>query len=255
MDRNRTFSKEEISKILARASKIQTRKDLYGDEQGLTEEELLHVAEEVGIDRDSLMEAIQSSDVPELDSSFNWLIASSKIQDIHIIKGEITEEMWEEIVQEIRRVTGGIGKLNKVGKSFEWEQRLKEIGYKHISLTPENGTTKIQFVSNWRGLKVLSSFLSFLAGVAITGIFLDGTNFADIVYFLLPLLGGIGAMGVGRLYLKHYFEKQKSMFRDIIRSAAKVLNPERKSEITIDENESTSEQSSIKSNSIRRERL
>lgn len=83
MDNNRTFSKEEISKILAKASKIQAGKDLYGDQPGLTEEELVHIAEEVGIDRDSLLEAIQSPDMPELDSTFNWITASHKIQDVH----------------------------------------------------------------------------------------------------------------------------------------------------------------------------
>lgn len=237
MDSKRTYSKEEISKILSKASKIQTRKDLYGDKQGLTEDELLHIAEEVGIDRDSLFEAIQHSDTPELDSSFNWLTASSKIQDTHIVKGEISQDTWEEIVQEIRRVTGGIGKLNKVGKTFEWEQRLKEIGYKHISLTPENGTTRIQFVSNWGGLKFISSFLSFLAGAAITGIFLDGTNYADIIYFLLPLLGGLGALSIGRFYLRHYFEKQKTIFKEIIQSVSKKLNQRSGSEINLGEAE------------------
>ncbi len=254
MKNSRTFSKEEISKILSKASKIQARKDVYGDEAGLTEDELIHIAEEVGIDTDSLFEAIQSSDVPELDSDFNWITASSKIQDVHVVNGEINEETWEKVVQEIRRATGGIGKLNTVGKSFEWEQRMKEIGYRHISLTPENGTTKIQFVSNWRGLKIISSFLSFLAGAGITGIFLDGTNFADIVYFLLPLLGGSMALGVGRFYLKHYFEKQKSTFRDIVRSVSKTLNPVSESTITIEKTESASEKSSTKSTNIRRER-
>lgn len=254
MDSKRTFSKEEISKIFAKASKIQTQKDLYGDEQGLTQEELLRVAEEVGIDKDSLIEAIHSPDVPELDSEFNWITATSHIQDVQIVNGEITEESWEKVVQDIRRVTGGIGKLNTVGKSFEWEQRLKEIGYKHISLTPENGTTKIQFVSNWKGLKFLSTFLSFLAGAAITGIALDGTNFADIVYFLLPLLGGSIALGIGRFYLKSYFKKQKSIFKNIIHSVASTLNPKEESQIEIEKREATEEQFQAGINHSKREK-
>lgn len=107
------------------------------------------------------------------------------------------EEIWENVVQEIRRVTGGIGKVNKIGKSFEWEQRRRVAGYRHISLTPQEGNTKIQFVSNWRQLMIPSSFLSFITGATIAGIFLDGTNFPGIVYFLLPLLGGFGALEVG----------------------------------------------------------
>lgn len=254
MKQKRTFTKEEISKILARASKIQMRKDLYGDEQGLTEEELVHIAEEVGIDSDSLFEAIQSSDVPELDSDFNWITASSKIQDVHIVNGEINQETWEDVVQEIRRVTGGIGKINKVGKSFEWQQPIMEIGYRHISLTPQNGKTKIQFVSNWRGLKISLSFFPFLAGAVITGTFLDGTSLPDLVAILIMLTGGLGALGVGRFYLRHYFEKQKSVFRDIIGSAAKVLNPEKTPEITIEERDIIGKESSSISSRANREK-
>ena len=147
MNTPRTFSKEEISQILAKASKIQAQKELYGDQQGLTEDELIHIAEEAGIDKDSLLEAIQLSDMPEPDSRFSRFMASHKIQDVHIAAGEIDEDTWEDVVQEIRRVTGGIGKISKVGKSFEWEQRLKEIGYKHISFTPQDVHTKNQFVS------------------------------------------------------------------------------------------------------------
>ncbi len=235
MDNKRTFSKEEISKILTKASKIQARKDLYGDEQGLTEEELLHIAEEVGIDKDSLLKAIQRADLPELDSDFNWLTASSKIQDIHIIDGEISEETWEEVVQDIRRITGGIGKLNRVGKSYEWEQRMKEIGYKHISLAPQKGKTKIQFVSNWKGLKLLTTILPFFFGALLTGIILDGTNLPEFIYILLPALGGLGGIGLGRVYLKRTFEKQKLMFKQIIRAIGKRISPSQKPEISIEE--------------------
>lgn len=254
MENKRIYSKEEISKILTKASKIQARKELYGDQQGLTEDELLHIAEEVGIDKDSLQEAIRTSDMPELDSDFNWITASHKIQEVHIVPGEVDENTWEEIVLEIRRITGGIGKINKVGKSFEWEQRRREIGYRHISLTPNEHNTKIQFVSNWRQLMITSGFLSFIAGATITGIFLDGTSYPDIVYFLLPMLGGFGALGVGRFYLKSYFEKQKTQFIEIIKSIGKRVGTSMEPEISLEDSESSREASASVSSTSRRER-
>lgn len=251
MESERIFSKEEISKILSKASKIQAQKELYGEEHGLTVEELEHIAKEAGIDRNSLYEAIQNSDIPEFDSPFNWITASSHIQNIQIVSGEISKDTWEEIVQEIRRITGGIGKLNVVGKSFEWEQRLKEIGYKHISLTPENGTTKMQFVSNWGGLKLISTILPFIAGVAITSVLLDGTNFSDIVYLLLPLLGGTVALTAGRFYLKSYFKKQKKLFTQIAHSIRKKLDPSITSTILIEDSKGSNEISTHKRTSTK----
>lgn len=235
MNPKRTYSKEEISKILARASKIQTRKDLYGDSQGLTKEELKHIAEEVGIDKDSLLEAIQTSELPAFDSNFNWITATSKVQDVQLVDGEISEEEWEDVVQEIRRVTGGIGKPNKVGRSFEWEQRLKEVGYKHISLTPQNGSTKIQFVSNWRGLKIISTFLPFILGFALSSIFLDGSTLPEMTRILIALFGASLGLGLGRIYLKNYFEKQKSQFLGIVSAINKRLAPNSPPEVSIDE--------------------
>ncbi|MEX0721732.1 MAG: hypothetical protein WD059_13750 [Balneolaceae bacterium] len=55
----KVYSRSDISKILSKASEIQTRKDLYSDQQGLNKAELLHIAEEVGIDKDVLIQALR----------------------------------------------------------------------------------------------------------------------------------------------------------------------------------------------------
>lgn len=252
MDSNRTYSKEEISKILARASKIQTRKDLYGDEQGLTEEELLHIAEEVGIDKESLFEAIHSSGIPELDSEFNWFKSSSNIQNMQTVEGEISEESWEEIVQDIRRITGGIGKPNKVGKTFEWKQQIKEIGYKHLSFNPRKGSTQIQYISEWSALELILSIVPFFIGAGFTGILLDGTAFPGFVYFIIPLLGGLSGTGLVRFYLKKYFKKQKTQFTRIVAAVGKRLRPGIKPEIQIDEEEVRGQETTSASQKSRR---
>lgn len=251
---NRTYSKEEISKILTRASKIQTRKDLYGDEQALTEEELVHIAEEVGINKESLFEAIHSSDIPELDSEFNWFKSSSNIQNMQTVEGEITEESWEKIVQDIRRITGGIGKLNKVGKIFEWKQRINEIGYKHLSFIPQKGSTQIQYISEWSALELIQSIIPFFIGAGLTGILLDGTAFPGFIYFIIPLLGGLTGTGLVRFYLKKYFEKQKTQFSRIVAAAGKRLRPGITPEIHIDKEEVRGQESTSVSQKARREK-
>lgn len=235
MESKRTFSKEEISKIIAKASKIQARKDLYGNDHSLTTEELEHIAEEVGIDKDSLYEAIETPYFPELDSKFRWFQSSSTIQDIQTVDGEINEDLWEEVVQDIRRITEGIGKPNKVGKNFEWEQRIKEVGYKHLSFIPKKGGTQIQFVSKWSALELILSVVPFFIGAGLAGILLDGTNFPDFVYFIIPLFGGLTGAGVMRFYLKKYFEKQKTQFNRIVTATAKRLRPGMKPKIQIEE--------------------
>lgn len=133
------FSKKEISEILKKASEIQTQKDLYGDKEGLTENELIALANEVGIEKDSLLEAIQQNDVPEFENKFDWLKGTVTVQDVRLVDGKVNKENWDRIIREIRRTTGGIGETNIQGNTFEWMQRFKDIGTRHISLTTEHG--------------------------------------------------------------------------------------------------------------------
>ena len=157
-----TFNKKEISQILRKASEIQTNKELYGDRDGLTSEELINLAAEVGIDETSVLEAIEGRDIEKFNNHFSWWKGTTKIQTIELVDGEISPEIWDDIIREIRRVVGGIGKDMHTRTSFEWEQRMKDIGYRHISLTPQNGKTRIQYVYNWRGIRFISAFFGFI---------------------------------------------------------------------------------------------
>ncbi len=223
MNTNKTYSKKEISKILNKASEIQTQKDLYGDKDGLNEEELLAIAQEVGIDQDSLLQAIESLDNPKNNSSFNWISGSSNLQNISFTNGEINQEMWDDVVQEIRKINGGIGKTTQNGSSFEWEQRMREIGYKHFSFTPKDGKTKIQFVSGWNGLKMISTFLPSFFGFIFALLFLEGLGMTKDISIMFAPIGGVLGFGIGRVFLKNYFEKQKMLMSSIQKSVARVI--------------------------------
>ena len=85
----------------------------------------------------------------KLDNKFNWLKGTSAIHDIQLIEGEITNENWEEVEREVRRSLHAIGESNKQGTSFEWQQHFKDIGFRHISFTPENGYTRVEYVHKW----------------------------------------------------------------------------------------------------------
>ena len=234
MSDHKTYSQKEISRILRKASEIQTQKDLYGDKEGLDKKELIALAREVGIDESSLIEALSKYDEPNLEQAFNWLGGTSRIQRITTIDAEITDEIWDEIVQEIRKINGGIGKLIRTSKSFEWEQRMREIGYKHISFTPKDGATKIQYVSSWAPLRFLSLFMStFLFGVASL-VFFKGIGFPKETAVLFSPIGGILGFSTGMLFLKAKFEKEKARLSSIIGAVSKKILSAKEPEITIE---------------------
>lgn len=225
LSNQKIYSKKEISRILWKASEIQTQKDLYGDKEGLDQKELVSLAKEVGIDESSLLEALNKLSDQDLEKSFNWLSGTPRIQKIETVEGEISEDIWDEVVQEIRKINGGIGKLIRTKQSFEWEQRMREIGYKHISFSPKKGTTKIQYVSSWAPLRFLTLFMgTFMFGV-LSLIFFKGIGFPKEIAVLFSPIGGIIGFTTGMFFLKAKFEKEKKKLVSIINAvSAKVRN-------------------------------
>lgn len=237
MGKNNIYSKEEISKILKKASEIQTQKDLYGDRDGLTEEEILQLASEVGIDHSSLYEALQTINEPQLDTSYNWLTATSKIQNISFVEGEMSSDAWEDVIHEIRKVTGGIGKSTQTTKSFEWEQRRKEFGYKHISLSPQDGKTKIQYVHNWTSLKFLTLFISAFLGSVFVLILLKGIGMPKSTAVLFAPIGGITAFLGSLTFLRFHFKREKRRLKNIVNAISKKLRSSNTPNISIEDKE------------------
>lgn len=239
---NHIYSKKEISKILTKASEIQTQKDLYGDRDGLTEQEILDLANEVGIDKASLLEAMHSFDEPELDQNFKWSNITSKIQEVAYVNGEMSPELWDDVIHEIRKVTGGIGKSSQTGKSFEWEQRRREFGYKHISLTPEKGKTKIQYVHNWTSLKIPLLFISGFLGSVFLLVALKGIGFPKTTAAMYAPIGGLVAFTGGLTFLKYHFTKEKRRLKNMINAISRKITSSTSPTITIEDEEVYSNQ-------------
>jgi uncharacterized protein (UPF0248 family) len=236
MDPNRTFSKEEISKILALASKIQNQKDLNQDEMALSVEDLRHIAAEVGIDRESLNQAIDTASSADSDATFRWFRQSSTILDDLTLTGELTEEAWEDVVQEIRRITGYIGKPGKVGKAFEWEQPESDTGVeKHLSLSPKNGKTRIRYIAKWYAVEVIAVGSSMLFGAGLGILLFELLQLSGASFLILPFLGVLSGFGLSRLIMKRYFEKQKSQYAQIVAAIKKRLRSSGAQKVLLDE--------------------
>lgn len=250
MSKNHIYSRKEISTILSKASEIQKQRDLYGDKDGLSEIELLELADEVGIDRDALLEAIETLNDPIFNDKFNWISATSKVQTASIIKGEVNEDIWNKVVAEIRKETGGIGKVSQFNNIFEWEQRRKDIGFKHISLTAASGHTKVQIVNSWRGLKALAHFIPMMAAFVLTATTMDNTSWSNLALFVAPV-GALVGLIPARLFLNYHFNKQKKHVENLVSRIRKTLLSTRQPQINIEADELKDNQSLSPTNKTR----
>ncbi len=234
---NQVFSKQEISDILKKASEIQTQKDLYGDKEGLSKEELIALAKEVGIDQESLLQAINQKDIPVIENEFNWVKGTVSVQDIQVFDGEVNKDNWDQVIREIRRTTGGIGETNIQGNTFEWMQRFKEIGTRHISLTSEHGKTRVQYVYKWNGLKFMTGFFGAMFMFAFIFISLDGSGLSERLAALFSFLAGGFGWYLNRLFLKPQFERNKKTMKRVIDGLKKELSKSSSPSITIEDSD------------------
>lgn len=212
-----SYSKDQIARILNKASQVQARMDRMGDSEGLNQTELVELAAEVGLSEQAIIEAINDlTSAEQYDKGFDWLSASSQLQFDQMLIGEFTEADKERIISEIRSSTGGIGKVHSPKASqIEWEQRRNEIGYKHITISSEeNGRIRLLYNYNWGGLKLALSAVVPVLSMALFVIIGKGAGLNE--FKGLFALGGLVAGTVGsRIYLKTNFDEQKQKFNDL----------------------------------------
>ncbi len=239
-----------MSKILSDTIELQ-KKTNRSNETGLTEEELFQIASESGIDTNALKETLLNfRSTPEKDAKFSFLKASSRLNHIQVIPGEIDDEIWDEIHVELRSAIGGLGTPKKSGKAYELEQVVEEVGYKHLSLIPKDGNTRLEYTEDWPALKILVLLLSFMITAGISLVALKELGFTKIIFVMLAPIGGLLGMSLSMLGLRAYFNSKKEKLDRIIEVVSKKLQLTSTNSISIDGDLYNSSVDEINNNSI-----
>lgn len=245
----RTYSKKEISKILTRASEIQSQQEQQGITDGLTEQELMHISEEVGIDKSAILEALETFDEPEFNSKFNWIKGTTKVQHISSVNVEINADDWDELIREIRRITWGIGKVNVTDKSYEWEQRRGDFGFRHFTLTPSNGRTEIQYVAGWNSLKFLIYMVVSMGLLAPSAVIFKSMGYGKIALLFAIATTAIGVFPISRIILKHHFNKQKALLKKLVEGISSKITTLKSPTIQIEDEQVYADKTSMSNSS------
>ncbi|SMO31973.1 hypothetical protein [Gracilimonas mengyeensis] len=236
------FSKKEIAEILSKASEIQLSQDkATPHEQGVSEEELFEIAEEVGIPPQALRQAI-SNYMHTSEQSFNWLLGSSELKSTVVIDNTVTELHLDQLFPELNTFTGKKGEVEKVGNGYDWEQvenRLESL--RRITVLPEKDRTRIIHHVNWDDLRFPGLGLSAILGAIFLMILLKSIGLPKSTFIPLTPLGGIAGyfsfMGV----LRYYFSKQKKKFKTITQLIIDTLSNPVQHRILPDETEEDQE--------------
>lgn len=241
MDSTYRFNRDEISKILKRAAELEHADNIEDDSDGLTLQELQQVSKEVGIDPKYIQQAFRQLQAPTRSLTSKLLGGPFKYNILESVPGTLSEKEWEDIVSEIRRIHGGIGKTSRLGNTFEWEQRKQEVGYIQISLSPKKDYTKIHINANYR--YYASIIYTFAGGFGVIFLlsFFKKMGFDGIVPPIAAAIGTTGILATARFYLSNWMKKKRKTYDELINRFQKMLGVENPSErspsITVPEGE------------------
>ncbi len=204
MPTGKRYTDEEVHAIFERAALRQeaAREAEDASRAGLSLEELQQIGAESGIDPTHVAAAahaltFRSADAATERSTF--LGMPTRLSTERILPGPISDEAWERIVPELRRIFKQDGLSGGVGRVREWTLRGDGKGSgsdrpAKVTLTPDGHGTHVSIEQTMKG-----SVGGMLGG---TGSFL----FVPILIMVLNLLGEQDApLGVALLFLAIFF--------------------------------------------------
>lgn len=233
MDDEKKFNRKEISRILKIASELD-QENREPAEEGLSREELRKLAEEVGINPNHIDTAIQKFRGHPYEPSLPSFIEENfSYRNTLILDSPINDKLWEDVVTEIRRINGGIGKTSKLGSTYEWEQRKKNVGYLQVSITPKKEQSRIRINASYQYYSNLMGLIGGIIGFTIFSMIGDGLFSAHGLEMLTAGFGAFTGWAASRLYVKSWMLKKREMlqmlsdrFKDIFSEEA-VSKPDK----------------------------
>ena len=150
-DKTRQYSDKEVGRLLKDATELQEadeaeRRHALGS-RGMSLATLQEVAAEAGIEPRYIQVAAARIDRPEV-SGIGPALAGTPLV-IHaerLVPGELAEEDYEQIVEEIRLAADEEGSVSRAGRTLTWKSLGSQLWLQkpRVTVVSRNGETRIQ---------------------------------------------------------------------------------------------------------------
>jgi hypothetical protein len=206
----RHYSEKEISAILKRATELQAsggQSDLPG--HGISITELEQIAAGAGIDPRHVRAAAAELDRgDETGQGFSLWGGPMAVEVGRTVEGELSDEQWERMVQESRRLVGTAGMVSQLGKSLEWTTK-EELSQTQLTVSPREGQTAIQLLYRYDGGAFLTYFLTSLGSVIPAITLIAALNWSPLLEW--PAAAGLvaGTLALTRTLFGAWTRRQK----------------------------------------------
>jgi hypothetical protein len=212
-DAGRLYDDREIGMLIKRATELQeSASERKGG--GLPLHEIERIAAEIGISPAHLREAALDLDHSGAPAKGLRLLGGPfEVGSRRVITGSVSDEHWERIVSELRRVTGSAGTVGAVGRRREWTRTVSDMGQvlesTEVVVSPRGEATAVEVRSRFAGGARMAYIVSLLLGGGTAGIFLDGAGFTDLVNTLILTGGGAAGLGAARISIGYWARRRR----------------------------------------------
>lgn len=169
----RRFNEKQTAEILRLAVQGQS-------ESGLTSEsELRAAAQEMGISPEAITRAIDKTEAHVESTKSSWFWGGPMAVSIDdVVEGELTTDIWEDTIIDIRKTFGEEGVIAERGNVREWTGYGGGLVPVTISLRQLNGTVRLDISSRLDGVAVMFGIIGIfllIMGLALSGKFGSAT--------------------------------------------------------------------------------
>lgn len=224
------FTDQEMALILKRAAELQEHADGRGATRSLGE--IAEIAQEVGIDRAFIDEAVAEMQKPLIRTG--WLGASTRFHEERTIPGTASPDEIRAVLDRARSELGLHGQVQQVFDGVEWRAR-SPLGASVLTIGPRGQNTRIALTTeraDQAALVVATSVviggLCALGGVAIAMNATDNAFAASTIVAASGLVGTIASMrAMWRGIAIHWRQRTRSLVADFTERMSALRRDER----------------------------
>lgn len=228
MENERTYSDQQVKDILMKAVDLQQQRALDGspDPNGLTREQLVKMAAELGIDPKYLDAAIDQARVSQKEDKGTWILGipfAHKHQAV--VDGELDPERFDVVVPELGNpgLNQHVSASSQVGRSLNARVQ-KGFAFGPLTVVSRDGKTRID------GRHV--AFVGFMLGMypALIGALLTGATLAKQGNPLFGLGAALAFLLAGTGLFGWMARKADQAMKEVVARVASVVAEETKAQ-------------------------
>jgi hypothetical protein len=147
-DRSRRFTDREVAVILRKASEIEEKEGrVEGGGGGLSLQDLLDIAREVGISPDAMDRAVR--ELGRRSPPPGWAGAPLVRRAVHVVEGELDRSGIARLMHLVDDRADGAGSLTEALGAVRWTSDDR-FSTTQVSVTPADGRTRVEVVEKVR---------------------------------------------------------------------------------------------------------